>query len=352
MAFFELKQVAKNQGNTTIFPQINLEINKGERLALQCQRHISNSLIDLILGRSPVSKGEILLDGMPLNKNYKNLSHRVGLLLLEDGIYERLTAEEYLKFSSSLYDYRVNINSLLQDLALADKGKIRISKLTFSEKRRLQLARAILHKPDLLILEEPDQNIDLESKILMRRLLDEYQGDHQAILILSSNFESAVSMTDTVYRLNHYGLKKIEVIDREKAEAENQEETVSEKEELEQEMVSATLTIEKIPAKLDDKIILFDPTEIIYIESNDGVSYLHVNRESFPCSMTLTQLFERLEPFGFFRCHRSYIVNLQRVREVVTWTRNSYSLVLDDSEQSTIPLSKGRLSEFKSILNI
>ncbi|MDR0435024.1 MAG: LytTR family transcriptional regulator DNA-binding domain-containing protein [Gracilibacteraceae bacterium] len=37
-----------------------------------------------------------------------------------------------------------------------------------------------------------------------------------------------------------------------------------------------------------------------------------------------------MKPYGFFRCHRSYIVNLQKVREIITWTRNSYGLILDD----------------------
>ena len=49
-------------------------------------------------------------------------------------------------------------------------------------------------------------------------------------------------------------------------------------------------------------------------------------------------------PFGFFRCHRSYIVNLQKVREVITWTRNSYSLILENKEKTSIPLSKAKMA--------
>ncbi|NGY80208.1 LytTR family transcriptional regulator (plasmid) [Bacillus megaterium] len=109
---------------------------------------------------------------------------------------------------------------------------------------------------------------------------------------------------------------------------------------------------EKIPAKVNEKIILFNPTEIEFIESNEGVANLHVNGEVFPCSYTLNELFNRLEAFGFFRCHRSYIVNLQKVREVITWTRNSYSLILDDHEKSSIPLSKGKLGELKEIIGL
>lgn len=109
---------------------------------------------------------------------------------------------------------------------------------------------------------------------------------------------------------------------------------------------------EKIPAKVGDKLILFDPTEIDYIESHEGVANLHVLQGIYACSMSLSDLEGRLKGFGFYRCHRSYLVNLQKVREVITWTRNSYSLILDDHSKSSIPLSKGKYDELKKIIGI
>ncbi|MDD3224426.1 MAG: LytTR family DNA-binding domain-containing protein [Clostridium sp.] len=113
-----------------------------------------------------------------------------------------------------------------------------------------------------------------------------------------------------------------------------------------------TYKVEKISAKIGEKILLFDPKEIDYVESEQGSTTLSVRGEKFPCNMSLTDLEKRLKNFGFFRCHRSYIVNLQRVREVITWTRNSYSLNLDDKVKSSIPLAKGRIDELKDILSI
>ena len=121
--------------------------------------------------------------------------------------------------------------------------------------------------------------------------------------------------------------------------------------EIEQEEIQP-VRFEKIPTKVNEKIVLFDPPEIDYIESNDGQSALHVNGEEFPTTFTLNELEERLQHFGFFRCHRSYIVNLQKVREVITWTRNSYSLILDDEKKSNIPLSKSKMGELKEMLGL
>ena len=99
-------------------------------------------------------------------------------------------------------------------------------------------------------------------------------------------------------------------------------------------------------------MVLFDPPEIDYIESYDGQANIYVKGEAFPGNFTLSHLEERIHHYGFFRCHRSYIVNLQKVREVITWTRNSYSLVLDDQEKSSIPLSKTKMAELKDMLGL
>lgn len=375
MALLQIKQMEKNKGNNIIFPKIDLHIHKGEVAALQCNHEVGKQLIMMIIGETPISNGEVLLEGKPLNRQFKSLSGRVGLFLLEDGLYDRLTPGEYLSFFKRLYDVDIEINPLLQKVSLTEKARTRIHKLSYSEKKRLQLARVILHQPDLLLMEEPDQNIDIESKIIMQRVLEECKDQGKAILITTNNMESAISMTNTVYRLNDEGLKKMNVMDEETTvlnsivqngspadslpaidtefSGEESVHTDSNDEKEDTEEVTAIhrpLRFEKIPAKVNEKIILFDPTEIVFVESNEGISHLHVNGEVFPSSITLNDLSERLQPFGFFRCHRSYIVNLQKVREIITWTRNSYSLILEDSKKSSVPLSKGKLNELKNII--
>lgn len=172
-------------------------------------------------------------------------------------------------------------------------------------------------------------------------VVDENSDDNQKLIM--KNFEREVNTTEPSFENNKFTLEN---------EPSKQEFQLDGPVKKENSPLSMQVRFEKIPAKLNEKIILFDPTEISFIESNEGVSNLHVNGEVFPCSYTLNELFKRLQIFGFFRCHRSYIVNLQRVREVITWTRNSYSLILDDSKKSSIPLSKGNLSELKEIIGI
>nr|WP_255437521.1 LytTR family DNA-binding domain-containing protein [Thalassobacillus sp. CUG 92003] len=158
--------------------------------------------------------------------------------------------------------------------------------------------------------------------------------------------ESAITLTDQVYRLDEKGLEAFEV---EEPAQSSEEETQGSDREFDQ---SQPIQFNKIPTKVNEKIILFDPPEIDYIESHSGQSHLYIMSESFSCVFTLAELEQRLQPYGFFRCHRSYIVNLQKVREVVTWTRNSYSLILDDQKKSEIPLSKSKMAELKGMLGL
>ncbi|NBI29993.1 LytTR family transcriptional regulator DNA-binding domain-containing protein [Chengkuizengella marina] len=374
MSILNIKQLEKNIGNSVLFPAIDLEIHEGEVIAIQCNREVGSKFIQLMIGELPASGGEILFFGNPLNKNFKSFSKRVGIVLLNENLYERLTPKQYLQFYKQLYEVKIDIKPLLEQAGLSSKSNMKINRLSFSEKKRLHFARVFVHQPDLIILEEPDQNVDIESRIIIQKMINEFIAQKKAVLITTSYLESAIMMTNHVYHLNVQGLKKLEVMDeednvkneREEMESEievnstepditkgkNKETENVEIESAEEESTSSNIQVrfEKIPAKVDEKIILFDPMEIDFVESSEGISHLHVKGEVFPCTYTLNDLFSRLQPFGFFRCHRSYIVNLQKVREVITWTRNSYSLVLDDSKKSSIPLSKGKLADLKGII--
>ncbi|PRO66397.1 LytTR family transcriptional regulator DNA-binding domain-containing protein [Alkalicoccus urumqiensis] len=344
-----IQNLSKIDRDKVWFHPFSFQLNQGEVAAVQCDHIVGKVLLGILTGQDAGS-GTVFYFGQTdsLPSRWKQYSHRIGLVQHEEGIYDRLTPYEYLKFYQRLYGQKTDIEAWLHKINLFGKKAQRIKMLTFSERKRLSFVRALLHHPDLVILEEPDQNIDLESKVILRSLIHAYKAKGGAAFILTSNMESAILITNDVYRLHEDGLKKMDV-----QESEEQEE-VEEQDDMNQSEpeASSQVHLERIPAKVKEKIILFDPTEIDYVESVDGTVQLHVKGGSFPCTITLQHLTERLEPFGFFRCHRSYIVNLQKVREVMTWTRNSYSLILDDTNKSNIPLSKGKLQDLKDVLRM
>lgn len=329
----------KRMHDAVIFPAFDLSLEGGKIVAVYSSVNVREQLINLLLGKTMLSQGEIRFE--------ENTKQRIGYFFLHAGFYERLSIEEILKFKQRLYDSAMPVNDAMAAVQLDAKRSVKTKNLSFSEKKRLQLACLLIQDPTIYIFEEPDQNIDLESKRILLGILQQLKQQDRCIFMLTGNLESAITAADEVFRLDENGLHPIQTSSDAEAEASSEsEETMNTAESV------IPVRFEKIPTKVNDKIVLFDPPEIDYVESNEGQSFLHIQGESFPSTATLNDLEARLLPFGFFRCHRSYIVNLQKVREVITWTRNSYSLVLNNKDKSTIPLSKAKMVELKEMLGL
>jgi len=336
----EIKNLYKEKKNIVI-KDIDININKGSSVSIECSNDISDLLVDLILNREIQAKGEILIEDIKNSEYIKKKVGSIGVVRREDDFYEKMTIDSYMKFFAEVLGTKINYKEILLKLALLDIAHIRIEKLSYSQKRRVSFARERLKQPKLLIFQEPILNMDRDGAKIIIENIDELCAGGTAVLITSVLFKDTIMVGEKAYRLDTDGFIELN---------NNKEEFVNPSEKAED--ITKIYKIEKIPARIEDKILLFDPIEIDYVESEQGISNLYIRGEKFPCNISLTDLEERLKCFGFFRCHRSYIVNLQRVREVITWTRNSYSLSLDDKIKSSVPLSKGRLDELKTILKL
>ncbi|MDN4606133.1 LytTR family transcriptional regulator DNA-binding domain-containing protein [Sporosarcina highlanderae] len=329
----------KRINDMVVFPSFDLSVEPGKVVAVYSSVNVREQLIDLLLEKSKLSNGEIRIGKSGISENRTG----IGFFFLQNGLYERLSVEEMIRFTKRLYTSDQSIEKVIHTAQLESKRRNKIKNLTYSERKRVQLALLLIQNPEIYIFEEPDQNMDLESKRIFLSVLQLLKQKGRSAFILTGNMESAVTAADQIFRLDENGLHPVHISVETEKEIENPP-SIAES--------IVPVRFEKIPTKVNEKIVLFDPPEIDYIESNDGQSFLHIKGESFPSVSTLNELEARLLPFGFFRCHRSYIVNLQKVREVITWTRNSYSLVLDDAEKSTIPLSKTKMVELKEMLGL
>ncbi|MFB5663508.1 LytTR family transcriptional regulator DNA-binding domain-containing protein [Alteribacillus sp. HJP-4] len=345
MSILKIIDAEKHRQDTVIFPAFQLEVEEGNAVAIHSSIEVRRILLDFISGKEFLAAGEIRVADKPVQLGEASQIRGLGILFLDDGVYERLRVKDYLIFFKRLYGSQVTLAEVYEHLQMTGDKQTRVKDLPYSKIRRLQMAKLLLQDPCLYILEEPDQNVDTETKRIFVKLIRHLKLKGNGILVLTSNMESAIIFTERIYRLDDKGLQSIDV----KPETREIEDTSAE---MVEEAEAEPLRFHKIPTKVNDKMLLFDPPEIDYIESHDGQSSVHIRGESFPCVFTLNDLEGKLQSFGFFRCHRSYIVNLQRVREVITWTRNSYSLRLEDSVQSEIPLSKSKMAELKSMLGL
>ncbi|WP_019637776.1 LytTR family transcriptional regulator DNA-binding domain-containing protein [Paenibacillus fonticola] len=253
--------------------------------------------------------------------------------------YMRLTVEELITFLIKVTERNERVASLMDYFALKEERKVKIKDLSSSKRMYVTLLRVFFAHQPTLVLEEPYFYLEEEDRRHFKRILDDVSREKQ-VLILTSNLEDAMISCDTIYRLNELGFHPLDIRDSEEDKQEVQEQD------------QANITLQKISTKRNDKVILFDPPEVDYIESIEGSILVHVGGENYVCALTLTELEQRLLNFGFFRCHRSYIVNLQKVREIITWTKNSYSLRLNTGKNTVVPLSRAKLQELKALLNI
>lgn len=259
----------------------------------------------------------------------------------KDGLYERLTVEENVAFYHKWFGCGTPLPEIFVMFELHHCAKTTLKKCSVSEIRRVHYAKYFMADASPIVFQEPVHGVDVLTINTFINMLKKLTDNQTPVLILVSNLEHALLLGDVAYKLQKKGLHEVEIDTEEKETAEGEAPTLP-----------STTNLFKIPAKVDDKVILFDPTEIDYIESQEGKSMIVINNESFATDSTLAEIEKKLEVYGFYRCHRSYIVNLQKVREIITWSKNAYSLRIDNQNQSTIPLSRTKIQEIHEKFNL
>lgn len=108
----------------------------------------------------------------------------------------------------------------------------------------------------------------------------------------------------------------------------------------------------KLALELDEGIRYVSPKDIMYISKEVKNVQVHLHDKAYIVSYTLSELEQKLEPYGFFRCHKSYLVNLAAISEMKTWVNGAYNLLMEDAGRSTIPVSRNYVKQLRLKLEI
>ena len=114
----------------------------------------------------------------------------------------------------------------------------------------------------------------------------------------------------------------------------------------------APARVERIPVEKAGKKLLVNVEDILYVMAKDDYSYLYTAPDRYLSTISLAQLETKLEPVGFFRIHRRYLVNLLRVKEVVPMYGGTLLLTLSDEASTQIPVSRRRVPALKKALGL
>ncbi|MDR7345524.1 two-component system LytT family response regulator [Pantoea alhagi] len=101
----------------------------------------------------------------------------------------------------------------------------------------------------------------------------------------------------------------------------------------------------------DERIIVTDINEIYYLEAHEKLTFVYTRREEYVMSVAMSEFCSRLPESQFFRCHRSYCVNLNKIREIEPWFNNTYLLRLRDLDFQ-VPVSRSKVKAFRQLMRL
>jgi ABC-2 type transport system ATP-binding protein len=286
-------------------------------------------LFQLLSGRIHPTIGRVRLAGLDPYHERGAFSRQVGVLFSEDNLYKRLSVLENLQFYCRLRRLpKTWALEVLEQVGLADQASVSAEKLSPSLSRRLALGRAILNQPKVLLLADPFSGCEQASINLISQVVRKLAESGTAVMVFTQDAANLENLCDTVYRMDQGRI--LESFDPRQEQHRQQPFMV--------------------PARGEEKIILIDPADILYVFAQDDRAFLQTSEARLPTQFTLAELEKRLSRSGFFRAHRAYLVNLQQVKEVIPYTRDSFSLRLKDVAGTEIPLSKSAERKLRELL--
>ena len=182
--------------------EIDLAVEKGEIFALLGPNGAGKTtLISIICGLVSMTSGRILVDGHDIVTDYRAARAMIGLVPQEIALDIFATVEDTVRFSRGLFGKRAapgHIEQLLRDLSLWDKRRARIIELSGGMKRRVMIAKALSHEPDILFLDEPTAGVDVSLRRDMWELVRRLRDRGVTIILTTHYIEEAEEMADRV----------------------------------------------------------------------------------------------------------------------------------------------------------
>ncbi len=189
---------------------VDLEIRRGEIFALLGPNGAGKTtLINIVCGIVTPSRGRVLVDGHDIVRDYRRARERIGLVPqeLHTEVFE--TVETTVRYSRGLFGRPrddAHIERVLRELSLWDKRHARIMTLSGGMKRRLLIAKALAHEPEVLFLDEPTAGVDVELRRDMWRMVRALRERGVTIILTTHYIEEAEEMADRIGVIDRGGL--------------------------------------------------------------------------------------------------------------------------------------------------
>jgi ABC-2 type transport system ATP-binding protein len=204
----QAEHLTRRYGALTAVDDLSLEVGEGEILGFLGPNGAGKTTsISMMCGLLRPDAGRVLIHGQRVHGGAAEVRARVGVCPQEAILWEKLTALEQLEFIGSLYgisprNARQRGGALLEALGLSSKANQLAGKLSGGMKRRLNLALALVHDPQILVLDEPEAGLDPQSRVLVREYIRSL-ARKKTIVLTTHNMDEADRLADRVAIIDH-----------------------------------------------------------------------------------------------------------------------------------------------------
>lgn len=194
--------VVKRFGRVTAVDGIALDIKAGESVTIFGPNGAGKTtLLRMMSGLIQPTEGQITIGGYPLDTNHDDVRGDIGYISHQSLVYDQLTARENLLFFASLYGISNKsevVEKLLDEVGLQSRGDDVVQTFSRGMKQRLSIARAIVHKPSIVFLDEPFTGLDQHAADMLQLTLARLSGEKRTIVMITHNLDVGLSMASRV----------------------------------------------------------------------------------------------------------------------------------------------------------
>ncbi len=197
-----VKDVSKSFGTNHALRKINLSVQKGEFVSIFGPNGAGKTTLIKILSTllSPTD-GELHVGGKDIKQDVESIRSMVGLISHDPYIYENLSAFENITFFATLYglsDPGERAKEVIREIGLEARMHELVRNFSRGMKQRLAVARAIVHKPNILLLDEPYAGLDRHGSAIFTDMLSRFKNERKTIVMTTHNVNDGLELSDRV----------------------------------------------------------------------------------------------------------------------------------------------------------
>ncbi|MCP4423707.1 MAG: heme ABC exporter ATP-binding protein CcmA [Chloroflexi bacterium] len=202
----QIKGLIKNYGQNSVLRGVGLHVKQGEFVTLVGSNGAGKTtLLRIVATLQPPTSGQIKVGGWPLPQHAAKVRRHIGLVSHQSLLYSDLTAAENLSFFARLYrldNQEERVAAALKEVGLLARQRDAVSAFSRGMVQRLTIARATLHEPDVLLLDEPYTGLDQDAARLLDDLLRREAENGRTILMITHDLAHGLNLCDRVAILN------------------------------------------------------------------------------------------------------------------------------------------------------